>query len=177
MVRILATVASLLAVAQGTRVILDKTSSTVGDAPRQIVNRMGKGNKCIDAYSPGGNSEGIHKLETNIVMWKCHGQPHQQWETTMNGEIRNKKTGYCLDIYHNQCKKGQNVILYTCNGQRNQKWTFDEHTKQLKSRKCPSYCMDVQMSSGSKLRNVHLHKCKKMNEDIEDQQFRIEKIR
>merc|ERR1712048_1344807 len=77
---------------------------------------------CVDAYSPQGMSEGTRQKGTNIVTWPCHGGANQQWKYE-NQQIINTKSGMCLDIFENKCKRDQNLVLWKCNGQKNQKWT------------------------------------------------------
>jgi hypothetical protein len=73
-----------------------------------------------------------------------------------------------LDIFENKCKKDQNVILWNCNGQTNQKWKV-EANGMIKSKKCGSYCVDIDLRSNTKhpnLYNLLLWKCKNTQDNV-----------
>lgn len=122
---------------------------------------------CVDAYSPAGMAEGTREKGTNIVTWPCHGGANQQWKYE-NDQIINTRSGMCLDIFENKCKKDQNLILWKCNGQKNQKWKV-EANGMIKSKKCGSYCVDIDLRSNSRhkdLYNLLLWSCKSTNDNV-----------
>ncbi|KAG0270698.1 hypothetical protein DFQ27_000049 [Actinomortierella ambigua] len=64
----------------------------------------------------------------DVVLNSCKaGKQSQQWEVTATGNIVNKATNMCIDIYASNYKDGQSILTYECraNGkQANQVWTL-----------------------------------------------------
>jgi hypothetical protein len=70
-----------------------------------------------------------------IRIWRCDdptpaAQSSKPWELVDKGdgyvEIRNVKSGKCVDVYEASRKRGEVVRQYTCNNAVNQRWERQE---------------------------------------------------
>jgi hypothetical protein len=55
-----------------------------------------------------------------VQVWRCNGQPNQQWQVMTNGTIQHN--GLCLDASGGGTTSGTKVQLWTCTGNNNQLW-------------------------------------------------------
>jgi hypothetical protein len=55
-----------------------------------------------------------------VQVWRCNGQPNQQWQVMSNGTIQHN--GLCLDARGAGTASGTKVDLWTCTGNNNQLW-------------------------------------------------------
>lgn len=82
--------------------------------PDRTLMAMGK---CLDrgGVAPDGTPQ--------VILWSCHGLPHQQWQPHSDGTLRNPQTGQCLTVAGNNPADGTVVHLSTCGAGTNQRWT------------------------------------------------------
>ncbi|KAJ3335984.1 hypothetical protein HDU93_003911 [Gonapodya sp. JEL0774] len=73
--------------------------------------------KCLDF--PLGQVAG-----TPMEIWDCSGVGVQQFKE-VNGQLINRATGWCLDVWNGNAQNGQRVQLWPCNGAAAQQWTLE----------------------------------------------------
>ena len=76
------------------------------------------------------------KSRDNVALGTCSTQLAQRWtlfERDGAFEIRNKKSGLCLDVKGYNGASGDNVMLYACDGKPDQLWRLDRTSAEAKS--------------------------------------------
>ena len=77
-------------------------------------------------------------------------------------ELRDARTGKCLDIEGSSPKNGDDAILYSCANVDWQKWSYNAKTGQLRNKANPAYCLD-NMGQPYAGGGVHMWKCSDSN--------------
>jgi endonuclease/exonuclease/phosphatase family metal-dependent hydrolase len=57
-------------------------------------------------------------------------------------QIKNRRSGLCMDVMNADMASGSNVQQWTCHGGDWQKWTYDPLTGLIRSKHDPHYCLD-----------------------------------
>jgi len=58
-----------------------------------------------------------------------HNSPSDTPDTTYTGQIVNRNSNKCMEVYHSETGNGANVDQWTCNGTYTQYWVYhDPHT-------------------------------------------------
>jgi len=90
------------------------TTSTTGTTSYSGTIRLVKLGLCLDDRYNSSTPGAV------VQVWRCNGQPNQQWQVMSNGTIQHN--GLCLDARRAGTTSGTKVQLWTCTGNSNQLW-------------------------------------------------------
>jgi Ricin-type beta-trefoil lectin domain len=101
--------------------------------------------QCIDA--PGG------KLNVRLKLVRCSTSGTQQWEFIPTEEantyvIRNRASGFCMEVNNGTSNPGEIVDQYTCNRQASEQWVLEGSALRHAG---TNQCLDTVSGPGSEL--------------------------
>jgi hypothetical protein len=101
--------------------------------------------QCIDA--PGG------KLNVRLKLDECSNSGTQQWEFRPTGAantyiIRNRASGFCMEVNNGTSTPGETVDQFTCNGLASEQWVLEGLTLRHAG---TNQCLDTVSGPGSEL--------------------------
>jgi hypothetical protein len=142
-VRRLAGFTAMLVVTSASLLALSTAPANAAPSPGPIRNATYS--QCIDA--PSG------ALNVRLKLVKCSSSDTQQWVFMPSGAantyvIRNRASGFCMEVNNGTSTPGETVDEFTCNGLASEQWVLEGLTFRHAG---TNQCLDTVGGSGSQL--------------------------